>query len=268
MSFTGTSITFNGVCSEEFGLWLYSKIDNASQKTTHFSSPMEIQEDRPLRKYRSYCYGGGYTDSLEFTLVLGCNEKRASVRSFFDAFDRERIAGWLTGFQDYRCLTIQQDDLQHVRYKCRVTKLDAIEVGGHCVGFEVDVQCDSPFAYMRPQTTEITVARSKTLVFANRSSMNGPYLPKLEISLTDGNGISIVNASDGHREFKLSDLPTSVGTMTVDNDRMILVDSNGTNLYPCWNKKTFRLQRGDNSLTITGTGTVKIETEFPVNVGG
>ena len=49
---------------------------------------------------------------------------------------------------------------------------------------------------------------------------------------------------------------------------MIMTDANGTNLYPYWNKKTFRLQRGDNNLTITGNGTVSILTEFPVNVGG
>lgn len=268
MSFTGTSITFDGIPSDDFGLVLYSKIDNATQKVTSFASPMDIQEDRILRKYRSYCYGGGYSDSLSFTLVLGCNEERAYTRSFFDAFDRERIAGWLTGFQDYRWLTIQQDDLQHVRYRCRAAKLEAIEMGGHCVGFEVEFQCDSPFAYMRPKTTTVAVSGTKTLVFANRSSMNGPYLPALEITLSSGNSISIVNASDSGREFKLSGLPTSVGKITVDNERMILTDVNGANLYPYWNNKTFRLQRGDNNLTITGNGTVSILTEFPVNVGG
>ena len=98
--------------------------------------------------------------------------------------------------------------------------------------------------------------------------MNEPYLPKLEITLSSGNSISIVNASDGGREFAFRELPTSVGKITVDNDRMIMTDANGTNLYPYWNKKTFRLQRGDNNLTITGNGTVSILTEFPVNVGG
>ena len=158
--------------------------------------------------------------------------------------------------------------MQHARYYCRITNLEAIEVGGNCVGFQAEVQCDSAYAYMRPKTTTIAVSGTKTLVFQNRSSMNEPYLPKLEITLSSGNSVSIVNASDGDREFKLSGLPTSVGKITVDNDRMILTDSNGTNLYACWNKKTFRLQRGDNSLTITGNGTVSILTEFPVNVGG
>lgn len=268
MSFTGTSITFNGIPSDDFGLILYAKIDNATQKVTSFASPLDIQEDRPLRKYRPYCYGGGHKDVLNFTLVLGCNEERAYTRSFFDAFDRERIAGWLTGFQDYRWLTIQQDDLQHVRYYCRITDLEAIEVGGHCVGFEAAVQCDSAYAYMRPKTTTITVSGTKELIFHNRSSMNEPYLPKLEITLSAGNSISIVNASDGGREFAFRELPASVGKITVDNERMIMTDSNGTNLYSCWNKKTFRLQRGDNNLTITGNGTVSILTEFPVNVGG
>ena len=247
MSFTGTSITFNGIPSDDFGLILYAKIDNATQKVTAFASPLDIQEDRPLRKYRPYCYGGGHKDVLNFTLVLGCNEERAYTRSFFDAFDR---------------------DLQHVRYYCRITDLEAIEVGGHCVGFEAEVQCDSAYAYMRPKTTTITVTGAKELIFHNRSSMNEPYLPALEITLSSGNSISIVNASDGGREFAFRELPTSVGKITVDNDRMIMTDANGTNLYPYWNKKTFRLQRGDNNLTITGNGTVSILTEFPVNVGG
>lgn len=268
MSFFGTSIVFDGTPSEEFGLSLYARIDNTSQAATTFSSLVGMQEDRPLRKYRSYSYGGGYKDALAFTLILGCSEERAYNHSYFDAFDRERISGWLTGFQDYRWLVIQQEDLQHVRYRCRVTKLDTIEVSGNCIGFEVGVQCDSPFAYMRPQETSITASGTKTLTFANRSSMNDVYLPKLEISLTSGTSLSIVNVTDSNREFKLNGLPTGIGTISVDNDRMILTDSNGTNLYPYWNYKTFRLQRGDNQLTLTGNGTVKILTEFPVNVGG
>lgn len=67
-----------------------------------------------------------------------------------------------------------------------------------------------------------------------------------------------------------TDIPAGFANavISIDNQNQIITSSTGDNLYPYFNKKFFRLARGDNRLKITGTGKLKILCSFPVNVGG
>ena len=50
MSFTGTEFIFDGTSSYEYGLCLYSQIDNTSQGNTEWASNVKMFEDRPYRR--------------------------------------------------------------------------------------------------------------------------------------------------------------------------------------------------------------------------
>ena len=127
MSFLGTEFIFDGTSSYEYGLCLYSRIDNASQDSTSWASNVKMFEDRPYRRYRSYCYGGSVQDSLEFKLVFGVSEDRKATFGEYDHWEMQKIASWLTGHRDYRWLEIVQDDLSRVRYHCYIDSLEAVE---------------------------------------------------------------------------------------------------------------------------------------------
>ena len=130
--------------------------------------------------------------------------------------------------------------------------------------------CDSPFAYLPTQTYEYQCSGELKLAFHNRSTYNGFYYPKLEIALNGLQAFAITNASDNNRKFEFSNIPAAYASATVmiDNRNQVIVSSNGDNLYPCFNKKYFRLVRGDNDLLVSGTGVLRIICDFPVNVGG
>ena len=96
MSFLGTEFIFDGTSSYEYGLCLYSRIDNASQDSTSWASNVKMFEDRPYRRYRSYCYGGSVQDSLEFKLVFGVSEDRKATFGEYDHWEMQKIAFGIT----------------------------------------------------------------------------------------------------------------------------------------------------------------------------
>ena len=91
MSFTGTEFIFDGTSSYEYGLCLYSQIDNTSQGNTEWASNVKMFEDRPYRRYQSYCYGGSLEDSLKFKLVFGVGEDRKDTLGEYDRWETSDI---------------------------------------------------------------------------------------------------------------------------------------------------------------------------------
>lgn len=268
MSFLGTEFIFDGTSSLEYGLCLYYQMGDASQDNTEWASNVKMFEDRPYRRYASYCYGGSLEDSLEFKLVFGVSEERKASNGAYDRWEMQKIASWLTGHRGYRWLEIVQDDLTYVRYHCYITELQAVEIGGSHWGFSCKVTCDSPYGYLPPETFTYAVDGSATVILHSRSSINDPYFPALRIQQDAVKNISIKNVTDGGREFLLTEIPASRGEISLDSNRGILTCEVGLNLYPYCNFKFPRLLRGDNQLVLTGSGTYTFTCEFPVNIGG
>ncbi|MBQ7718748.1 MAG: hypothetical protein IJT38_05555 [Clostridia bacterium] len=275
MAFWGNSFIFNDIPCEDFELMIYN-IDNNTQSAGKFASNVEAVEDQIPGRWKPFFYNTKMTGKLSFSIVFGVNQERIDEEKYLDRYELEAIASWLTGHNKYHWLEVQQEDLEYARYKCIITELKQIEYGNLPWALQATVTCDSPYAYLYPQVFEYTVTNEETIQFFNESSHNGFYMPKIEFSVNSGNlsgGFSITNLSDDGRktEFKgttQNPIPTSVTKVEVDNDTGIITSNDGTNMYPYFNFKFLRLLRGNNSLKITGSGTLKIFCEFPINMGG
>lgn len=264
MSFFGTSFTFNGVSSEEFELALYD-IGSTEQGETEFSSKVEVLEDRVYRRLKPLHYGVVNQEPLTFTLVCCATEERAAKQEPFDRWDLQRVSGWLLGHQQYKWLTIEQPDMETIRYRCLISNLKTVEIFHDKWGYQFDVTCDSPYGYMIPETFATTVNGSGNFSIFSKSSVNDYYYPNIQI--TGATSISIKNTSDGNRVFSISTIPVG-DTVTINNENCVITSSSGANLYQYCNFNFFRLVRGTNNLEITGSGTYSFECEFPVNIGG
>ncbi len=200
---------------------------------------------------------------LEFTLVFGSDEP-------LDRFDFERISYWLTGHQEYQWLTIDQPDLDHVAFRCLITKLTPISYGWLPYAFEATVTCDCPYAYGPRFEETYDVSGSRAVVFQNRSSVRDYLKPELLIQMKSGaTKFELIDHSDGDRAFVLDGLPAAGLTISVDNDRRIITDSLGEyNLYRFFNLTFFRLVPGDNELEIRGDCSVTISGRTLHNVAG
>lgn len=266
MSFYGSSFSFDGISCEEYGLMLYD-FNNTTQGNSKFAS-LDVLEDRIYLRPRSLFYGTTYKTPLEFKLVFGANEYSAAQQQPIDRQDMEIISGWLTGYDTYKWLMIDQPDMIGIRYRCIITDLEVLEIGFDKWAFACTVHCDSPFAYTLPMEFEYVADGTLDVVLHSRSSSNLIYSPKVSVTITNGVDFKIINHSLKDSTFLLSGIPGTVGDIFVDSECGIVTCSSGINLYPYFNFSFPKLKRGDNALTIVGHGAVKFTCEFPVNVGG
>lgn len=267
MSFYGSYFSYDGIPCTEYDLMIYD-VNNTVQSGGGFSSSVTITEDRLARGYSSIFYGTSQNKPLTFTMVFGLINARAIEDKNLDRWDLEAVASWLTNANEYKDLVIEQDDMEMVKFKCIVTDLKIISWGNIPWAFSATIQCDSPFAYTFPETYTFSGGTTRNRIFS-RSSFKGFYYPVMEIIRGGSGDIEIVNTSDNNRSFKLTNVPSGISRIYVDNQKGIIKDTvNGVNLYPYFNFNFLRLVRGDNYLNITGNGTVSIICEYPINVGG
>ncbi len=268
MAFWGSSFSFNGIPCDDFDLMLYD-VGNTEQGEGRFASPVKIVEEVLPNRWKPYFYGVERDDKLEVQMVFGVNQRRVDEGSFLGRDELEAVATWLTGQEEYLWLEIDQPDLEYVRYKVICTGLDIVEYGDVPWALEAEFTCDSAYAYMYPQTFSYDVDGAMEIYFRNESSLGGYYYPEIEWCPTSGGGdFSLQNVTDSGRTTKFTDVPASIKSIVVDNDRGIITNDQDLNIYPYFNFKFFRLTRGVNDLIVTGTGTLNISCEFPVNMGG
>lgn len=267
MAFWGRSFIFNDIPCEDYDLMLYDA-GNSEQGESKFASGVSVIEETLPTKYRPLFYGVKQEKKLEFPIVFGVNQKRVERKKFLDRYELETIAFWLTGHDRYMWLEIEQDDLEYIRYRCVITELEVVEFGKIPWALKATVVCDSPYAYLYPQTFEYDISGSEVIDFYNESSHNGYFMPQVEIELANGGSFSIINQSDNNREFLFKDVPASVKKIAVDNDHCIITNDQEINVYPYFNFHFLRLDKGLNQLRVTGNGKLRITCEFPVNVGG
>lgn len=244
-------------------------IDSNSQEDVSFGTIGEIMEARTYGRIKPIHYGVNYHGTpLQFKLVFGSETP-------LDREDLERVSFWLQGYQDYQWLNISQPDLEHVQFRCLITELTPITVGWLPYAFSATVVCDCPYAYGYPFEYTYTINGQTNIVVKNFSTMHEYFKPVLEFEFANQQAnqeLSIINTSDNNRRFLLSGVPSTVESIYVDNDRCIMKDTteNGgdDNLYRRFNLRFLRLVDGDNNLTVSGYGTLKISGRFMYNVGG
>lgn len=261
--FNTYEFTFAGESSVMYGLMVYD-FGGTGQSNVGFGNSASIIETRLNNKIQPIHFGVNYHSSpLEFKLVFGSDR-------YLDRYELENISMWLTGYQDYQWLSIDQPDLDRVQFRCLITSLTPLAHGWIPVAFEATVRCDCPYAYGFPFEKIYQIKGDTRLLFRNDGSVR-EYL-KPSISFVPSQGVSelkIVNKSDSDRAFILSGLPASDLNISIDNSSGIIQEMNhGYNLYDGFNMNFFRLVHGDNILDITGDGTLKISGRFLHNVAG
>lgn len=251
--FNTYEFTFAGESSVMYGMFV-ADFGNQGQSVVSFGNVANIVETRTSTRVRPIHYGVKYNEKpLTFKLVFGSDKP-------LDRYEMENIAMWLTGHQGYQWLTIGQEDLEHVAFRCIVKSLTPIMNGWLPVAFEAEIVCDCPYAYGLPFERTYTISGETAVLFRNNSSVREYIKPKLTISLKSGETkFSICNKSDNGRIFEFTGLPPTGLTITVDTDTCVMQEESGEyNPYDYCNMVFFRLVPGDNDLVIKGNGTLKM----------
>ena len=116
MAFNSYEFSFNGESSLMYGLMIYD-YDGNGQGNVSFGNQAAIVETRTNNRIQPLHFGVNYHQKpLEFKLVFGAENP-------LDRYDLQNISMWLTGHQQYQWLSIDQPDLEHVQFRCLITKL-------------------------------------------------------------------------------------------------------------------------------------------------
>lgn len=246
-----------------YGLMIYD-FDGRSQENVAFGNSGVIVETRTNLRVDPIHFGVNYNKTpLQFKLVFGAQQA-------LDRYEMESISYWLTGRQTYEWLSIGQDDLEDVQFKCIITNLTPLSSGWVPYAFEATVVCDCPYAYSYPFKYEYTINGETSILLRNNSAVREYVKPALTFVPDNGaTKISIINDSDDGREFVIDNLPSGNLRVEVDNINGIIKEANrGLNLYDGFNLKFFRLVQGDNRLRIRGDGSLTISGRFYRNIAG
>lgn len=260
--FNAYEFTFDGQSSVMYGLMLYD-FDGKGQEDVPFGTKGSVVETRIKNRITPLHFGVNYHEEpLEFKLIFG-SEKT------LDRYELESVSMWLLGHQDYKWLSIDQPDLDHVRFKCIVTELTPLAHGWLPVAFEAKVRCDCAYAYGYPFETTYQISGETEIPFYNESSIAGYFKPTIVFKPSSGTDtISIVNTNDNNREFKITGLPEASEVIVDNSNGIIQGKPDGYNLYDGFNLKFFRLVNGYNRLIVNGDGELTISGQFLYNVAG
>lgn len=254
--------TYAGLPASMFGLSLCD-IGGKKHGDNSFGNSANIVQTRIVGRIKPLHFGVRYHDEpLTFTLIFGAEKK-------LDRYEMQEVAQWLTGYQQYQWLTIDQPDLSNVQFRCLIQSLTPISVRWFPVAFEAKVVCDCPYGYGYPFSKSYLVSGQSTVRFYNESTCRENLKPTLRISVDAGcTSFRITNRSNDDKCIEFTDLPASGAEIEIDNENCIITEKNyGYDLYDRFNFQFFELIAGNNELLIEGNGSVTIDGRFLYNVG-
>lgn len=259
--YKGYSFVFADTSSECYGMFV-ADIGNKSHSDNDFGNKANIIETRIAKRITPLHYGVRYHDQpLTFTLIFGSEE-------YMDRYQMQEVSNWLTGYQEYQWLSIDQPDMEHIQFRCIIQKLTPISIRWLPIAFEAQVICDCAYGYSYPFEESIQFNGRTEYRFYNDSTIKEMLRPDLRIELASGcTDFSITNTATG-TTLQFSKLPAGGITIQIDNENEVIADSiDEYNLYSYFNFQFFELVSGDNNLIITGNGRLTISGRYLYNVG-
>lgn len=259
--FHAFDFTFAGESASTYGLFLCD-FANKQHGDIPFANQANILDVRLEKRITPLHYGVRYHDQpLSFTLIFGSNQ-------FLDRYQVQEIAKWLTGYQQYQWLSIDQPDMEHMQFHCLIQKLTPICANWLPVVFEANIVCDCPNAYGFPFEQRICFDGSTPYRFYNDSTIRENIVMDLRIALDPGcRNIEVINQTTD-TSLKLADLPCGGLVILFDSKTCRMRDErNEYNIYSFSNFGVLEFAPGDNNLVFNGVGEVTISGRCMYNVG-
>lgn len=252
MQFRGTTISFNGVNSTRYNLYLCN-VGNGL--------------DRQLGTGRSFSMEDGNLISVDddnptFDIQLVKLNKHGDPSPITDS-ELFEIKRWLYSPKDFKPLMIDRQP----------TVYYGMFVGGQIWQNEcnqgyltLQFQLNSGHAYTTQQNSVYRVNGTKTINLRSKHNYELYNKIDIEIELTSGNSFTIENLSSGQK-MTLTNIPSDTKHIRIYNEDMeqIIDLDNPTKLIRgCFNKVFIHLVNGDNEIKITGNGIVKFISQGKV----
>lgn len=246
MTFSAFSFIYDGVSSEDFGLYI-GTLDNNDTTSSMASTNIELVFDSIANRSENFVYGVKQSEPcLEFKMDIFSHEplSRSDI-SYIDA--------WLFSNTQPKKLVFCQEDMANYVFYALFSKNEIQAVGGKPCLFSCNVICSSAYGYEVEKKEDYVIQNGtvKSIRFNNLSDGIYYLYPKLEFVCNRDNGeIRIKNITDNNREFVISGL--SNGEKISIDEWFQITSSTGLYRLEKCNKQWLRLKKGINNIQIYG----------------
>lgn len=254
----GWTITYDGINSERFGLYLCSVGDNG-QSSFGYQQSVESQEnekDMPVFKKLKRTL-----PTIQFQLVKMDKKCRPLPITDEDMFQINR---WLFSTDTCKPLMIDHKDI--VYYGVFIE--GALWKNSGKQGYlTLKFQMSSPYGYSVLKNSDFRVNGSKTVVLSSKHNACKYNEIDIEFVLDDGqSSLVIENLTTGQR-MEFNNLDASCKHVYVYNEGMkhaISKTNPSVNMAQKFNREFIHLSYGDNQIKITGTGRVRFISQAKI----
>jgi len=262
MRFKVYDFTYDNKGSTSIGLKIVN-FDGGGMDTDNIGVPLSIEESKIKRNPIPLFYGVEVTPKLTFKLQLAYIPDGLEGQNLITRQTMGAISKWLNK-REYHELKIRDTDYTNIIYNCMFQNMKQIQIGNIPYGIEVDVICDRPYGFYRKSITK-TINGNLNLFIQNVGFDNDYILPEVEFTNNSiGTTWSITNITDANKVTTFTGLSVNE-TVYVNSRTQQIISSTGLNRNPNFNFNWFRLTPNfDNSISITGNGTVTFRFEFPM----
>ena len=260
--FKSYEFTYAGMPASMFGMYV-ADISSNKHSANSFGNKANLVEKRIPNRVTPIHYGVRYNDTpLSFTLIFGADHK-------LDRYEMQAISKWLTGYQEYQWLSIDQPDMEHIQFRCLIQELTPIHLSWTPMAFEAKIICDCPYGYSYPFEKTYQIAGETRVRFYNDSTCMERLRPDMLLNLSAGcTCFAVKNETTGDKETRFDGVPGNGLKIRVDNENQVITEEiSGYDLYDYFNFAFLELEPGDNELVFIGNGSVTISGRYLYNVG-
>ena len=248
MQLKGNTISFNGINSSRYGLYLCSVGGGGEERDFGVTRSIEA-ENGTIKAITED------TKTIEIQLVKLSSTTYDPIPMSEE--DLEEISHWLFSPEEYKPLMV--DHQARVYYGVFVG--GSIWQNGAKHGYlTLQFQLDSNHAYGVLQNNDYRVNGTREVKVTSKHNIGKYNEIDIEIELANGqNSITIENLTTGQR-LEIRNLPSDVHRILIQNERLKHikdVDNPSRNMRPYFNKVFIHLTYGVNNIRISGVGKVR-----------
>jgi phage-related protein len=246
--------SYDGITSEQMGL-LNVRVDTSGFYEEQFLADRELYEISIRGNERPYFQG---IKRAPLTLSLSF--------AFEDTYDEAKIrevARWLNAEYYKPFFTLDAPDRI---YYCMLTSSSKLLHNGLLSGYiTIEMRCDSPYTYTPQYLSPLydystNVVNGTNLTFTNFGDTI--CRPEVWIVKVGDGDVSIINNTDGGREFKFTGLSDGETVYVSSEREHIETDKSNTYRYDNFNDNYLKMVRGVNSLVVKGNCKVQFRYTF------
>ena len=247
MAFAGTEIIFNGVSCTTYGLGMYSEDSNEKITVSNYKSNITKSN-----KQNKFLPKKQYTDEPNYVKIsLHSLDGETLTRSEINDIEK-----WLHPDDNFKNLTIVQDDMEGWHYNCRLQSMDVETFANKLIMIHLVFEADSVFVWSDELTETYTItAVPQNCVFDNISSedlLRPKYIIKMNATGGTATITNLIFTDINQQEMEFTTLqPNEI--ITVDTELGIVSSDKRTGVFKLFSYPNFmRLPYGENTFTVDG----------------